>query len=343
MKLDQDFINRVERYLARQLDLEGFRISSADQISGAGLSRSVVLLMATSKDAGPQSFILLMEKADSPVPPNSHAEYLAMRALSAFPGLRVPHAYCKEDSEKPLGRPFIVTEWLPGATNPQHLMNEEHLPHARSIALQAFEILGSLATIDVDAIDLGPSIRAPSSADVHMHELDRMERLLRENDASDRPITSAALRHLHRTAPAPPTKISIAHGDYRIGNYLFDTSGVTGVIDWEMVHKGDPLEDLAWAMLPNWEFAAHPKLVSGLLTHQEAIEAWERTSGLMVDREALDWWILFCHIKLLSIGVSSRHMFATGKTREIVMGLVGLCAPAKGESHMARILERQWA
>jgi aminoglycoside phosphotransferase (APT) family kinase protein len=177
---------------------------------------------------------------------------------------------------------------------------------------------------------------------VHGLQLERMERLLHANQAAAMPITRAALRHLHRTIPPAPRKLSIVHGDYRIGNYLFDASGVTGVIDWEMVHKGDALEDMAWAMLPNWQYASRPGLTAGFLTREEVIAAWERTSGLEVDGDALDWWILFCHVKALSIWVTSRHMFASGKTREIMMGMVGVGLPEKQESYMAHILKGRW-
>lgn len=340
MKVDQHFNDQMQRYLGDRLGIDDFKVTSAEQISGAGLSRSVVRIAATSRGGRERlSYIVLIEDAASPVPPNRLAEYAALRALSARDDIKVPRAYCMDDGSGPLAHPFIVTEPLPGTTNPKHLMKEPYLPHARRIALQGFEVLGALAAIDADLVDLGPSVPVPSPADVPGQALARMAQLLRDNDATGMPITQAALRHLHRTMPAGPRGLSIVHGDYRIGNYLFDATGVTGVIDWEMVHKGDPLEDLAWALLPNWEFAAGPGLAAGCLTRDEAIGAWERTSGLEVDRDALEWWILFCHVKACGIWITARHMFASGKTDEIVMAMVGRDAPSKQESYMANFLK----
>lgn len=48
----------------------------------------------------------------------------------------------------------------------------------------------------------------------------------------------------------------LVHGDFGPQNMLFDarTSEVTAVLDWEMVHGGDPVEDLAWA---EWILRTH--------------------------------------------------------------------------------------
>lgn len=337
--MKRDFIDRVEPYLREKLALENFSVTCAEQIAGAGLSRSVVRIDASFAEDQTQSYILLLEDAASPVPPNRAAEFAALRSLSAYPALKVPQAYCMEETDTLLDCPFIVTQLLPGVTSPRQLKQPEYLAHGKRIARQSFEVLGALAALDADAVDLGQSVETPSPTDVHEAELDRLEKTLRDNHTVDLPVASAALRHLHRTVPPPPQKISIVHGDYRIGNYLFEPSGISGVIDWEMVHKGHPLEDLAWSLMPNWEFAAAPGLTAGYLTRPEVIETWEQASGLKVDPEALDWWLLFCHMKELGIYMTARHMFASGKTSEIMMALVGYAAPQKKESYIADMLK----
>jgi aminoglycoside phosphotransferase (APT) family kinase protein len=244
---------------------------------------------------------------------------------------------------EPLGHPFIVAELLPGSAQPQALEHPSHLPHAERIARQGFEMLGMLAKIDPQSVELGPTVPLPAPADIARLALEQVERRLHDVDAMDSPIAAAALRRLRRALPPAPSRLSVVHGDYRIGNYLFDSSGITGIIDWEMVHKGDPLEDLAWAMLPNWEYAARPGRPSGFLTRDEAIAAWESTSGTTVDRAALDWWTLYCHVKAFGLWATCRHMFATGKTRDIIVALVGTCVWPRQEAYMARFLREQQA
>ena len=42
------------------------------------------------------------------------------------------------------------------------------------------------------------------------------------------------------------------HGDFRLGNFLITDNGLQGVLDWELTHLGDPMEDLAWACSRIW-------------------------------------------------------------------------------------------
>lgn len=331
------FAERIEAYLRTKLEDEGLSVVATDKVAGAGLSRTVVPVKTRLGDGTAKDFIFLLEDAASPVPPNRAAEFRAMRALSDYPELKVPRAWGAEDSADLLGAAFVVTDMLPGTSSPRQLMKPEYQANAHAIARQGFELLGRLAAIDAAAIDLGPAVATPSPRDVHEAALEQQERILRENDASNRPILQAALRYLRRNPPPPPDKVVIVHGDYRIGNYLFDTQGITGLIDWEMVHKGDPLEDLGWSLLPNWEFGARPGRAAGFLTRDEAIEAWEATSGLKVDREALDWWIAHAHLKAAGIWATSRHMFNSGQSKEVLVAAVGYVIP-QPEAHLAEFL-----
>ena len=62
-------------------------------------------------------------------------------------------------------------------------------------------------------------------------------------------------------------------------------------IDWELVHVGDPLEDLAWLCVKAWRFGA-PLEVGGLGTIDQLVAAYEGAGGRPVDRDALHWWLV---------------------------------------------------
>ena len=150
-------------------------------------------------------------------------------------------------------------------------------------------------------------------------ELDHWEALIDKDAAEPLPITRAAIRWLRANPPPPAQRLSIVHGDFRTGNFLYDDAGeVHGVLDWEMAHLGDPLEDLGWSLQPVWTFG-RPGRAGGLCGQDQAIAIWERASGLKADPTALHWWILFNCVKGQAIWVGSAAAFNAGGNKAPIM------------------------
>jgi aminoglycoside phosphotransferase (APT) family kinase protein len=149
-------------------------------------------------------------------------------------------------------------------------------------------------------------------------ELDRWESILDENEALIEPVLRGAMHWLRRNPPPEPAKASIVHGDYRSGNFLFTDDGtISAILDWEMCHIGDPLEDVAWGLDPFWPITRHYPLDQGLAR-------WEAASEMTVDRTALDWWLRFTAVKACAIWATAASGFASGKNREMTMALSGI-------------------
>ena len=104
--------------------------------------------------------------------------------------------------------------------------------------------------------------------------------MLDEDELEPQPITRAVIRWLRRHPPPPAQKLSVVHADYRTGNFLFDAEGeIRAILDWEMAHLGDPLEDLAWGINAVWMWS-RDGLAGSLLPKADAIRIWEEASGL---------------------------------------------------------------
>ena len=64
--------------------------------------------------------------------------------------------------------------------------------------------------------------------------------MIDEDELTPQPIARAAIRWLRRSPPPHPRRLSVVHGDYRTGNFLFDAEGrIRAILDWEMCHLGD--------------------------------------------------------------------------------------------------------
>jgi aminoglycoside phosphotransferase (APT) family kinase protein len=113
--------------------------------------------------------------------------------------------------------------------------------------------------------------------------------------------------------------VTAVHGDYRTGNFLYRLDGqIHGIVDWEMAHVGDPVEDIAWSFMEAWEWARNG-LKGGIIAADEALRAYEAASGRTVNREALHWWTVFSGVKGQAIWLTGTRSFQEGRSGELVL------------------------
>ncbi len=244
-------------------------------------------------------------------------EYNVYRAL-AGQGVPIPGVHFLELEARWLERPFFIMDMCPGKPGSPFLPTDPYDGHGEAIGAQYWSILGRLAAIDHHAVGLASLRNGSVSSGFWLQELDWWEAILNANEALIEPVVHGALRWLRRNPPVEPAKAAIVHGDYRSGNFLFTDDGkISAILDWEMCHVSDPLEDVAWGLDPFWPITRHYPLEDGLAR-------WEAASGLAVDRAALEWWQLFSAVKACAIWTTAASGFASGKNREMTMALSGI-------------------
>jgi aminoglycoside phosphotransferase (APT) family kinase protein len=108
------------------------------------------------------------------------------------------------------------------------------------------------------------------------------------------------------------------HGDFRNGNFIVGPEGVRAVLDWELVHIGDPWEDLAWVCTRSWRFGGAGE-VGGVGSREDLYAAYERTSGMEVDRDAVHWWEVMSSVKwgVMTIGQAFTHLMGAVPSLEL--------------------------
>ncbi len=98
------------------------------------------------------------------------------------------------------------------------------------------------------------------------------------------PLIHLSLNWLAANIPADMPAPVIVHGDAGPGNFLFEGDRVTALLDWELVHYGDPMADLAMLCLR--------MLFQGFVPLPEAFAAYEAAGGHKVDLARLRYWRL---------------------------------------------------
>ncbi len=199
---------------------------------------------------------------------------------AAEAGVPVPRVVATNESHPSagIGPSYFVTEAVEGATIARRILRDAEFAAARPLlAEQAGRALGHLHAADPAGLD-------------HLEQTDELARwrVVIDELALVSPVFELAFRWLERHRP-PGGDVALVHGDFRLGNLIIDERGLAAVLDWELAHLGDPMEDLGWLCTRAWRFGG-PKPVAGVGEYEDLFAAYEATSGRSVDREVFGWW-----------------------------------------------------
>jgi aminoglycoside phosphotransferase (APT) family kinase protein len=313
--------SRLAAYLAgRMPEASEVAVSALERISG-GASRETYRFVLTWTEDGAARRRRMILRRDPPASLIDTERRIEFEAYRAFHGsaVPVPEMLWLEEGREALDHPFFVAEELSGfQASSQVLFSGAYDAALPRVAVRKWTILGEIARADPAALGLTRWMAAPPLDECWSRELDHWEALIDKDQAEPLPVTRAAIRWLRANPPPPAQKLSVVHGDFRTGNFLYDEAGeIHGVLDWEMAHLGDPMEDLGWSLQPIWAFGRGKP--GGLASQAEAVSTWEAASGLKADPVALRWWILFNCVKGQGIWVGSAAAFNRGGNRAPIM------------------------
>ncbi len=327
-----DMESRIAAYLAHRMPaaLE-VQVDELSRIQGGSSQETYRLRGRWTEDGETVEHRLILRRAPPTglVVAERDIEFTVYHAL-AGQGVPVPAVHYFESDPLWLDRPFFIMDLMPGKPGHFYAPTDPYEGHGDKVARQFWRYLGALAAIDHGAIALEELRNGRTGGAYWSSELDWWEAIFRKGEGVTEPIVHAAIRWLRGNPPAEAAKPAIVHGDYRAGNFLFTPDGrISAILDWEMCHIGDPLEDVAWAIDPFWPMTRHLPLDDGLAE-------WQQASGLTIDRAALDWWRLFSAVKACAIWATAEASFTQGPVREMVVGMSGIRA---GHFHRKLILE----
>jgi aminoglycoside phosphotransferase (APT) family kinase protein len=131
------------------------------------------------------------------------------------------------------------------------------------------------------------------------------------------PTFELALRWLAANRP-PSGRVAIVHGDFRLGNVIVGPDGLRAVVDWELVHLGDPMEDLGWLCVKAWRFGL-PKPMAGVAEYAELFESYEAAGGERVDADVVRWWEVMGTLRwgMMCIAQAAAHLTGVSRSHEL--------------------------
>ncbi len=307
----------VERFLVAR----GAQMLSMRRLAGGASQESWAVAVRTHEkngDTHEREIVLRRDRggALSTLARTRTEEYVLMsKAYEA--GVTVP-----QPLYEPLtlgGHGAFFMEYLPGETVGRRLVRDPKYQHARRVLpAQIIHTLAKLHAIDHTQF---PFLGTPRTA------LDLVATLEYDLDAcgEGHPAFELGLRWL-RVNAAPLEHIRLVHGDFRMGNFVVDADGLRGILDWELTHVGDPVEDLGWLCVRAWRFGSNQLPAAGIATRDQLLDLYQEAGGLAVTHRQLQYWELFGNVKWGIIALSQAMRHLRGDILDVELATLGRVA-----------------
>jgi aminoglycoside phosphotransferase (APT) family kinase protein len=222
-----------------------------------------------------------------------------------------------------LGSGFVMDR-VEGETVARRILRDDEYAGARPLlAAQCAEQAARIHAVPGSALPAAlPLLGAHEQLEQYREVLDTI--------GEPHPAFELGLRRLARDAPTVD-EATLVHGDFRNGNLVVGPEGLRAVLDWELAHRGDPVEDLGWLCVKSWRFGVTDHRVGGFGHVDTLCRAYEAASGTSVDPARLRWWEAFGTLKWGVICEIQAQTHLLGLVRSVELATLG-----------RRIAEMEW-
>lgn len=231
--------------------------------------------------AGPEDLILRRAPSAEIMAgrPLDHRGEVRVITAARSAGVTAPEVLVELEAKDGIGSGFVMRA-LPGSPDPEEILASAD-PEAliKDIARE----LAAVHRIDAAALDL-PLLDARQGVAELTARFGQY--------GGNRPILALAARWLADNVPENLPR-TVVHGDFRLGNLLVDHGRLTGVLDWELAHLGDPLEDLAFGCMTVWRFSRPDRPGYGLTSIERLVQTYEAAGGAWFDPVRFRFWTIY--------------------------------------------------
>jgi len=240
-------------------------------------------------------------------------EYRVHSAVVAA-GVPAPPVHFALEPGDGLGAGYVMGR-VEGETIARRILREQAYAPARAVmARQCGEILARLHGPGVAGLPALPLLTPEVQLDQYRGLLDSL--------GEPHPVFELALRWLQEHLP-PAGPARLVHGDFRNGNFIVGPEGIRAVLDWELAHLGDPMEDLGWLCVKSWRYGESGKPVGGFGQREELFAAYEAAGGTPVDPATVRFWEVFGTLRWGEICLYQAFRHLSGLHRSVELAAIG--------------------
>ena len=313
---DADALAHVaERFIGRAVNVEGLRRCSG------GASRETWAFDAVDASGTVHPLILRRDPGRHVQAATRATEFDVLMAAGAA-GVPAPRVGSLLDRDDGLGAGFLMDR-IDGETIPRRILRDDDFAAARPrLSAQAGAIAAQIHAVETSTLPPLPLKTASNQLDE--------QRALLDAFGAPHPALELGLRWLGERIP-PDAEPVLVHGDFRNGNFVVGPDGIRTVLDWELAHLGDPIEDLGWLCVKSWRFGNADQIVGGFGTLDDLLAAYTKASGVAVTEDAVRFWVVLGTVKwgVICIGQALTHL--NGLLRSVELAALG-----------RRVAEMEW-
>jgi aminoglycoside phosphotransferase (APT) family kinase protein len=242
---------------------------------------------------------------------DAEAVLMQLACDAGLPSPRVMHVLMPQDE---LGTGFVMAR-IEGETIARKILRDATFVEARPIlARQLGTVIAGIHGLPASKL---PRLRQMTST----KEIADLEREY-QGFGRPRPVFELALRWLRDHDPGPSDEVTLVHGDFRHGNLIIGPDGLRAVLDWELAHLGDPMEDLGWICVNSWRFGEIDKPVGGFGAREELFAGYE-SAGRRVNAERVKFWEVMGTLRWGVMCCGMMQRFRIGPEHSIERAMIG--------------------
>ena len=254
---------------------------------------------------------VVKDKAVMAIPKNMEAK---IQKIVKEYGAPVPEIIMEFSEGEEIGEGYVMQS-VGGETIPRKILRDDSYKNIRNKL--PYEIGKSLAQIHKTKLEKLQDLEKITFSE----SLEKLF-IIYESFDQPQPVFDLAFKWLENQKILDYEEV-LVHGDYRFGNFIISEKKLESIIDWELAHIGNPMEDLGWLCVRSWRFGNVNKRAAGLGDVDELIAGYEANSKIKIDKSQLDMWQLYGSLKWGIICMVQTFAHLSGAVKSLEKAAIG--------------------
>lgn len=334
----------LEFLAARMPDRAGLDVTDPRRLGGGSSQENWSFDLSWTEDGTRRTTpLLLRREPESGVVDTARETEFALLEKLGESAVPVAEVHWTDDGAV-FGRPSMIVERRRGSAHrgvlrdgdPLQIGDDARLELARDLV----DLLASVHRVEVAELDL-PAILPEPGPDPARDELERWIAELDRVEREPQPALRFTARWLRDHLPPPPERVALVHGDFRPANVLVHEGRLEVLLDWELAHLGDPVDDLGWytcSIYRREHFLAGRWEVGDFLARYQSATGVEE-----VDADRLHFWQVMSTFRLAILALAGVANFLDGAADRPAAPAERVARQALHDTGMATITDEEGA